>query len=157
MWLAPLLPGPTPVSQPRNVLYIYFDAPIALSAIKLWNYSKTPTRGVQAIQILLDDQIIYDGLLRQAPSKPISDSFGQLVLFAPSSISPFTDFHPDRYDRGELGEQDVLLVDERKFMNTPSQQAAPTIPTGKTHAQIAAIAAGKNSAPRPQTMARGHQ
>ena len=169
MWLCPILPSSVaPTLQPRNVLYIYFDAPVAVAAIKLWNYSKTPSRGVQAMQVLLDDVIIYDGVLRQAPPPPAaaaptskavpSASFAQSLLFCA---------HPDLLARESANvyrdpsAQDVLLVDERRFMNQPSSQAAPLIPAGKTHAQVAAAstnAAGKNQgAARPQTMARGQQ
>jgi hypothetical protein len=152
MWLAPLLPPPQ-----RNVLYVFFDAPIALSCIKLWNYSKTPARGVQSIQVLMDDVIIYDGVLRAAPSSRSSSSppsFAQSLLFcshptllASESVHVYRDVAP----------QDVLLVDERRFVNQPSAMAAPPVPHGKTHAQVAAAnsAAHKEGAQRPHTMARG--
>lgn len=156
MFLGPLLPSLAPGGQPRNVLYIYFDAPVAIAAIKVWNYSKTPSRGVQAMQVLMDDVIIYDGVLRAAPSagsRAARGGFAQSLLFCA---------HPDLLEREaanvhrDLAEQDVLLVDERRFMNQPSAQAAPVIPHGKTHAQVAAASAGKSTgAPRPKTMARG--
>jgi hypothetical protein len=156
MWLAPLLPSAAPGGQPRNVMYIYFDSSVSLGAIKVWNYSKTPTRGVQALQVLLDDVIICDTVLKPAPSKPTSQGFAQTMLFCS---------HPTLLEREaqhvhrDISEQDVLLVDERRFMNQPSAQAAPIIPHGKTHAQVAAAAsAGKAAgAPRPKTMARGQQ
>lgn len=154
MWLSPLLPSAHNPNQPRNVLYVYFDTPRAIAAIKVWNYSKTPARGVQCLQVLLDDVIIWDGVLRQAPPAPAANggkarpSFAQSLLFCA---------HPSLVER-ESGHvyrdpsaQDVLLVDERRFVNQPSALAAPAIPPGRTHAQVAA--SGKHSAQRPTTSA----
>jgi hypothetical protein len=32
---------------------------LAISAIEFWNYSKTPSRGVREIEIILDDNLIF--------------------------------------------------------------------------------------------------
>jgi len=153
MWLSPLLPSAHNPNQPRNVLYVYFDTPRAIAAMKIWNYSKTPARGVQGLQVLLDDVIIWDGVLRQAPppasgSSKARPSFAQSLLFCA---------HPALVERESANvyrdpsAQDVLLVDERRFVNQPSALAAPVIPPGRTHAQVAA--SGKQSAQRPTTSA----
>lgn len=55
-----------------NLIYIHFEHPVAISVVRLTNYSKTPTRGVQHLQLFLDDILLADVLLKPAPAAPAS-------------------------------------------------------------------------------------
>ncbi len=138
-WLAPFSPG-----KP-SVLYVWFDSVICLSMIRIWNYCKTPHRGVQDLQILLDDLIIFDGYLKRAPGTVCRVSVA-LALRRPLITRDVRGFVCAEKGEGELSpetivlsangevlareerflprlsgtEQDVLFIDERRVVSQPS-------------------------------------
>ncbi|KAL9656591.1 hypothetical protein ABK040_016616 [Willaertia magna] len=117
MWLAPFEPG-----RENNYLYIVFEEPIAISMLKLWNYSKTPTRGVEEIEIYADDVLIYKGFLREAPQQPINNNssndlkndFCQTILFT-NDAEVFKKEKKHIYSRS-IEEQDVKFYNEKQLL-----------------------------------------
>ena len=49
-----------------NFVSMLFDVPIAISAIRLWNYSKTSSRGVHEFEIVIDDKPVFRGFVKEA-------------------------------------------------------------------------------------------
>lgn len=44
---------------------ITFEHPISISALRLFNYTKTPSRGVKEFEVLLDQKPVYRGYCRK--------------------------------------------------------------------------------------------
>ena len=58
---------------------------MALSALRIWNYSKTPARGVNEFELEIDGQKIYRGFARKAPENAAASGgqsdWSSVVLF----------------------------------------------------------------------------
>lgn len=76
VWLAPYFSG-----KP-NRLYLIFEEPVAISLIKLWNYSKTVARGAKDLLVFADDVLVYSGALPRADRCPS----GRALLFTDDEV-----------------------------------------------------------------------
>ena len=48
-----------------NELWICFEEPVSVSVIRVLNYSKSPSRGVREFEVLVDDALLFVGVLRK--------------------------------------------------------------------------------------------
>ncbi len=119
-WLAPLRSSLDADDMTPNAVYIAFDRPVTLSMIKIWNYTKTPERGVSAFQIAVDDLIVYRGQLAKK-------ACGQPVLFTKDADMVRREKRQIVYAGRE--EQSVLLINERQVMGGGDKLRAP-VPRG---------------------------
>jgi len=104
-WLAPyrisMADKDFPGYPEENELYIFFHKPVTLSSIYIWNYTKTPSRGVKEMSIWIDGLIV--ARVRVHRSEPGVNA--QQVIFT-----------PDRSRRRSniVDTQDVLCIDENQ-------------------------------------------
>lgn len=54
--------------EPNFILFM-FEEPVAISVARLWNYSKTPARGVNEFEIEVDGHRVFRGFARKAPDE----------------------------------------------------------------------------------------
>lgn len=127
MWLAPILPGII------NFIYVVFDEPSTVSMVKVWNYSKTPMRGVQQFGLLVDDLLVYHGILPQVPSVT-RGILPNLDIPIPHHTVLFTDQEQIALAEGKNvlsnkgGEQDIQLTNDKRVVSHYNEPKS----TGKT-------------------------
>lgn len=88
MWLAPFKntksnaaanckPSEAASKREPNFVCFMFDRPTCVSAIQLWNYKKTPNRGVNEYELEVDGCQIYRGFLKQESTSTVVFSLEQ--------------------------------------------------------------------------------
>jgi hypothetical protein len=59
IWLAPLLSDVERIEKGPNLLLLEYSKPVRLSAINIYNYSKTPSRGAREVELFMDQSLLY--------------------------------------------------------------------------------------------------
>ncbi|XP_059167114.1 katanin-interacting protein-like isoform X2 [Physella acuta] len=115
MWLAPILPTII------NRIYVIFDQPTSVSMIKLWNYSKTVSRGVKDFALLVDDLLVYNGTLQ-----PVTGGAIGILPTCSASIPHHTILFSENRDiiskeknaiiSNQTEDQDIQLMNDKKIV-----------------------------------------
>ncbi|KRX09164.1 hypothetical protein PPERSA_08880 [Pseudocohnilembus persalinus] len=126
MWLTPLVSKKDQDQDDKkiNAIFLYLEQPVIISAIKFWNYTKTPNRGVKEIEISLDDHIIYKGYIKKASKieeqtqnsdKPYTTILFNKYPMLVQKIQPQVYTEDNQY-------QDVVMYNEKKLVSAPQSQ-----------------------------------
>ncbi|XP_052267310.1 katanin-interacting protein-like isoform X2 [Dreissena polymorpha] len=116
MWLAPIIPNHL------NRVYVIFDVPTTISMIKIWNYSKTPNRGAKDFALLVDDLLVYNGVL-QAVTQGARGILPNCQGPQPYHTILFTNnkdvLRKEKHTviNNQTGEQDVQMTNDKKIMS----------------------------------------
>ena len=109
VWLAPYSPGLI------ADLWICFETPMALSLVRVLNYSKHPARGVSEFEIVADGMVVYRGYLRRSSG---AGSGWQSVVFSDHPYLLEQEHEAGRLIKPSGAEADdvTLLINDGKTM-----------------------------------------
>lgn len=95
----------------HNTVFVLFDQPVHVSAIRFYNYSKTPTRGVKSFGVEVDNSIVFMGKLEKFGSHL---DRGQSIVF--SNDPTLSRLEKDKVFYCGSSDQDVLCINDRKVI-----------------------------------------
>eukprot|EP00026_Physarum_polycephalum_P005018 Phypoly_transcript_05044.p1 GENE.Phypoly_transcript_05044~~Phypoly_transcript_05044.p1 ORF type:complete len:493 (+),score=68.86 Phypoly_transcript_05044:451-1929(+) len=134
MWLTPYTGA--------NVLYVVINDATAISMIKMWNYAKTPLRGVEEFELYVDDLLVYKGVLKMAPnpSSGPPPKFGQTILFSYEEKLVAKEKDAVYSNQSEQHVQFIndnqVVIPVKKLQNAPPQ-ARPSTSVGSRRESLA--------------------
>jgi hypothetical protein len=150
VWLAPWTPEGT------HELWVCFEVPVALSLLRVLNYSKHPARGVQEFELVADGLLVYRGVLRRNGGGRGGDPTGGAAAAAttPAWQSVVLSDHPHVLENesvrlGRPDESDyTTLIDEGRIVRVGADASAPAPAPA---AAVGAKQSGGGAAVRPLT------